>query len=222
MGEFQSTPPRGKRHQPLRRLAGLVGFNPRPRAGSDLQHHRPHRAVDRFQSTPPRGKRHVARTLRTLITKVSIHAPAREATRAAARPSSHGGVSIHAPAREATCMLIRAFVTNVSIHAPAREATLQGLGHEPPRLLFQSTPPRGKRLSWVAVSAPKSAMFQSTPPRGKRRDRRHRRCRDERDVSIHAPAREATGRRAPGRARPHCFNPRPRAGSDLKPPSSML
>ena len=53
---FQSTPPRGKRLEPLIRRASC-GFNPRPRAGSDsvLQGSRASRAV--FQSTPPRGKR---------------------------------------------------------------------------------------------------------------------------------------------------------------------
>ena len=126
--QFQSTPPRGKRRwrststrsartrfNPRPRAgsdpkpcAGLppLGFNPRPRAGSDAAPARAHRGAPlKFQSTPPRGKRRArAPSPGAARCSVSIHAPAREATRPAAgrRPSSSRPVSIHAPAREAT------------------------------------------------------------------------------------------------------------------------
>ena len=54
---------------------------------------------------------------------------------------------------------------------------------------FQSTPPRGKRPP-VGLPHRHDPTFQSTPPRGKRRARTG--GSHEQDVSIHAPAREAT------------------------------
>ena len=238
-GLFQSTPPRGKRpvsrqradrpevsiHAPAREatcrhprrstLCGTCRFNPRPRAGSDVQR-------------APLG----------LSYDVSIHAPAREAT-----PGRlvliHGGleVSIHAPAREATHPTLKtkflklAFQSTpprgkrpgcsggaslgpeqfqstpprgkrhvgddrvhdlcVSIHAPAREATPRP-SCRAGRPVFQSTPPRGKRLRALAQRLARViVLFQSTPPRGKR----------------------PTG--IPSCRPASCFNPRPRAGSDL-------
>jgi len=54
-----------------------------------------------FQSTPPRGGRPLAR-LAVLFSTVSIHAPARGATKTRPRPHPSTSVSIHAPARGAT------------------------------------------------------------------------------------------------------------------------
>ncbi len=99
---FQSTPPRGGRHIAGKELISRSSFNPRPRAGGD--------AIE--------GK------LAPAQYKVSIHAPARGATRNAT------GIRMS---------------NLVSIHAPARGATWQD---EPERVTktFQSTPPRGGRL----------------------------------------------------------------------------
>ena len=261
--QFQSTPPRGKRlrlsgsrhtghrvsiHAPAReatcgsrsassRRCGC--FNPRPRAGSDLApraasplcgtcfNPRPRAGSDqpvRLAHCPPLGLVSIHAPAREATPPkqepsprhhVSIHAPAREATRRnpAGRPEE---VSIHAPAREATCSdgmgavrgpvsihapareatrpeLLVARIGRVSIHAPAREATRStGPTPPPPMRAFQSTPPRGKRLSRIALSTCWSAWFQSTPPRGKRPRRLELHPRARRAVSIHAPAREAT------------------------------
>ena len=99
---------------------------------------------------------------------------------------------------------------------------------------FQSTRPRGARLSsWKPTAA--DYKFQSTRPRGARR-RPRRGARLDRHVSIHAPARGATRLRrtsnasyfvsihAPargatvgeyaGRGRERSFNPRAREGRD--------
>src|SRR5947209_4859312 len=142
-----------------------------------------------FQSTPPRGGRHVGHVSRIIGIRVSIHAPARGATREEDRygPSRkfqstppRGGrpksgaeqpnltVSIHAPARGATGILWPSRrPMRVSIHAPARGATRAAI------------------------------RFTS-------------RCR----VSIHAPARGATDAAVLGVRRTGSFNPRPRAGGD--------
>jgi len=144
-GTFQSTRPRGARQsRPLSVLTSIQFQSTRPRGarlswdGSRLHH-------DKFQSTRPRGARQNmgisisylsrfnprAREGRDGIQKssqrrqhVSIHAPARGATRAVLFPRQIMAVSIHAPARGATWMVLTlAMVSWVSIHAPARGAT---------------------------------------------------------------------------------------------------
>ena len=55
----------------------------------------------------------------------------------------------------------------ISIHASAREATLS-FGFPPFALLFQSTPPRGRRRHPARQTRLSGRRFQSTPPRGRR------------------------------------------------------
>ena len=98
-------------------------FNPRAREGRDEAGRRDIHACQMFQSTRPRGARQESQCIRFSVFLVSIHAPARGATRDVLR---------HAP------------VMRVSIHAPARGATPRAA-----LLLFrnafQSTRPRGAR-----------------------------------------------------------------------------
>ena len=120
-------------------------FNPRSREGSDMQSE-----------------------IRPSHLSISIHAPARGATRWRSgrlrknynfNPRSREGsdkrfdrnlwtweISIHAPARGATTGDTTGFLyTSISIHAPARGATkANGTWHSTPK--FQSTLPRGERL----------------------------------------------------------------------------
>ena len=56
-------------------------FNPRPHAGGDSSSSITGVASVSFQSTPPRGGRHKVRLSATTHSVVSIHAPARGATR---------------------------------------------------------------------------------------------------------------------------------------------
>ena len=76
-----------------------------------------------FQSTRPRGARQQTAYDCEFVIEVSIHAPARGATSAAAKKQSLDAVSIHAPARGATTRSGR----NEAI------------------TMFQSTRPRGAR-----------------------------------------------------------------------------
>ena len=151
-------------------------FNPRPRAGSDLR--RVH-TIDQFA--------------------VSIHAPAREATR---RRCAAGAVARCAAGA----------VAAVSIHAPAREATrCSAVPAEPCTSGFNPRPRAGSDSAKmttcatyaVSIHAPAREATQFVDPR-----ERHL------VVSIHAPAREATWM-PPVRRWRSCFNPRPRAGSDI-------
>ena len=75
---FQSTRPRGARHLETFFKFTLAGFNPRARAGRDVQRLGQFGRL-LFQSTRPRGARHCI-WHKHLRCKVSIHAPARGAT----------------------------------------------------------------------------------------------------------------------------------------------
>ena len=121
---FQSTPPHGGRRDLDLRLAGISRFNPRPRTGGDscslspispsckFQSTPPHGGRPRrprrppgpfpFQSTPPHGGRRGIKLCDATFVGVSIHAPARGATRRPRGLEDRPVVSIHAPARGAT------------------------------------------------------------------------------------------------------------------------
>ena len=122
-------------------------FNPRPRTGGDFPLPAEVTALTRFQSTPPHGGRpitdegaeammllfqstpphggrHEVHVVPDLARHVSIHAPARGATRPHHERAGLDGVSIHAPARGATRQSPALSPDEaVSIHAPARGAT---------------------------------------------------------------------------------------------------
>ena len=144
---FQSTPLREGRHVVICGKSNKNGsFNPRPCARGDRRCGLRMSALQSFQSTPLRegrpcpydgaiktagfNPRPCARgdrgqgSLFQDFANVSIHAPARGATRPTPPAACRSHVSIHAPARGATieiiCML---HPLRVSIHAPARGAT---------------------------------------------------------------------------------------------------
>ena len=149
----------------------------------------------------------------TSISQVSIHAPARRATRPG-RTNLRASVSIHAPARGAT-IPIGAYRCRNSGFNPRPRA-----GGDRPRLaamrpyhMFQSTPPRGGRPRPEPSEPIVKTRFNPRPRAGGDRTLAFvlSTCRD---VSIHAPARGATIPRCPPRSVDRCFNPRPRAGGD--------
>ncbi len=146
---------------------------------------------------------------------VSIHAPAMGATSTYTEINEAAPVSIHAPAMGATPNHPGQLVCqpDVSIHAPARGATSAIHNNEeiitcfnpraregrdvraglpnPSSKEFQSTRPRGARLT-VNQYLTGFTLFQSTRPRGARLfwDQT---AMSIATVSIHAPARGATG-----------------------------
>ncbi len=130
------------------------------------------RGNGRFQSTPPRGRRRWYGAPCGPCCRVSIHASAREATFRRVRPEPDRCVSIHASAREAT---------------PALYLGRADGG-------FQSTPPRGRRrVDWAGVAG----VLHSFNPRLRAGgDDITNTPVPQRQVSIHASAREAT---PPGR-----------------------
>jgi len=212
---FQSTPPRrGRRHgrgqarasisvsihAPAkgateacsRSASAFVGFNPRPREGGDVYALIVcHASLSVFQSTPPRRGRPFAAYQDHNFTRVSIHAPAKGATLdSGLRPPSR-------------C---------VSIHAPAKGATFRDL-QELSLPLFQSTPPRRGRLSRPRVLHLETRGFNPRPREGGDP------CKNGYHVvtlvSIHAPAKGATGLSQLFSSFEVCFNPRPREGGDV-------
>ncbi len=123
---FQSTRPHGARRRSSAACTSGEGFNPRARTGRDAWISARQRPSSWFQSTRPHGARPVGPGRLGILRMVSIHAPARGATRAAGPPSRSFRVSIHAPARGATLPgQLLGHVAAVSIHAPARGATQQ-------------------------------------------------------------------------------------------------
>ena len=124
--EFQSTHPRGVRltgHMPAIQDSAFQSTHPR---GVRLADYMGIPSGIPFQSTHPRGVRHGILIGLGHIALVSIHAPAWGATLFLDQPSARRGVSIHAPAWGATGVV-------VFTHKTAG--------------LFQSTHPRGVRLS---------------------------------------------------------------------------
>ena len=147
--------------------------------------------------------------------KVSIHAPARGATRTQAAEDVHPVyVSIHAPARGATFMRASSSSCIWSFNPRAREGRDKSLGKRFLLMVrFQSTRPRGARpTSQSRLSG--HDLFQSTRPRGARPSA-FKPSAFAVGVSIHAPARGATTqtyRRVDGS---QGFNPRAREGRDV-------
>ncbi len=233
---FQSTPPRGGRPATFYRARFESVFQSTPPRGGRREACCRSRGSAVFQSTPPRGGRLDSGGHHTERVYVSIHAPARGATR-----------------------LLQPFLRmDMFQSTPPRGGRHASSGTVHQWMLFQSTPPRGGRPGSAAIVFTVTS-FQSTPPRGGRPSPVHRRtCRKSfnprpreggdygcpagkngacpfqstpprggrrpqpivdlptQSVSIHAPARGATPARRPARAGTQSFNPRPREGGDAR------
>ncbi len=123
-----------------------------------------------FQSTLPRGERLGIYFAIKYLYEVSIHAPARGATKGRGRLDVWiESVSIHAPARGATLVLRLLAIRHSGFNPRSREGS------------DTLNTRRSSIYSW----------FQSTLPRGERHYPARRTISSSR-VSIHAPARGAT------------------------------
>ena len=121
--KFQSTPPRGGRRETIRVVTPFVmHFNPRPREGGDSRPKHSPSPRSYFNPRPREGGDHLE-WKGVYGCRISIHAPARGATKLRQYLST---------------------IQTISIHAPARGATFGGR-LEDFRPKFQSTPPRGGR-----------------------------------------------------------------------------
>ena len=169
--EFQSTHPRRVRRRTRKyRLREESYFNPRTREGCDFL-------------LPP------SQVVPVLI---SIHAPAKGAT-AADRPF-HGLCGYFNPRTREGCDIYGCYagvgVSDISIHAPAKGATFV-FQNPDPFIIFQSTHPRRVRPKATTMTA-MMTIFQSTHPRRVRLPG-DRQSDMSITISIHAPAKGATG-----------------------------
>ena len=188
--EFQSTLPRGER--PQKAVLKAVEYI--------------------FQSTLPRGERQELRTEFQFLHTISIHAPARGATKQKKHPALFRNISIHAPARGATMfrqagsdprnnfnprsregsdysLALPPFRFQISIHAPARGATEEDSKTDADPNISIHAPARG--ATYLYQIKKRFLQFQSTLPRGERLQITRFRF-PLFLISIHAPARGAT------------------------------
>ena len=208
---FQSTHPHGVRPQRLVNCFPFIGFNPRTRTGCDSSaffsqfpglcfNPRTRTGCDSLYANYPRFR------------SVSIHAPARGATRPSAVPMLVSRVSIHAPARGATKLNTRSIGTSGFQSTHPHGVRLCNPNVSKNFLPFQSTHPHGVRLAafklsfvwyWVSIHAPARGATRFSqihwlvpkvsihaPARGATSGDTKQSVRQS--VSIHAPARGAT------------------------------
>ncbi len=214
-------PARGATDPVVRIERPSCGFNPRPRAGGDSRPVRPAVCAAVFQSTPPRGGRH--RYSANLWPCQSFNP----------RPRAGGDQRQWATMSWAASFNPRPRAGGDAVDGPEVRQVC----------LFQSTPPRGGRLCSTITLDMGQRGFNPRPRAGG--DRSLKPCNSPAEVSIHAPARGATTllarpwfllrvRRMPcqcyagtfqstpprgGRSSvPSGFNPRPRAGGDIRMP----
>ena len=123
-------------------------------------------------------------------------------------------VSIHAPARGATKSYIRPIIKEVTFQFTLPRGERLKSSPEPMCLLsFQFTLPRGERLSFF-FRAESSLRFQFTLPRGERQGCRCSRCRGAR--RFNSRSREGSDRSGVSDIQSGlCFNSRSREGSDV-------
>ena len=116
-----------------------------------------------FQFTPLREGRHPLHECNTEGIFISIHAPPRGATGSPDRRAERDSISIHAPPRGATIRFKSTiFPSRISIHAPPRGATC-GVVRRLHSTLFQFTPLREGRQSYVSSKNSFVSDFNSRP-----------------------------------------------------------
>ncbi len=157
-----------------------------------------------------------------LMQTISIHAPARGATPLLRDiPQDRTGFQSTLPRgeRQKQCN-VDVISISISIHAPARGATVPIIPYDTVHKNFNPRSREGSDVTGWRVR-PHSLQFQSTLPRGERPQFIKHRLRQV-CISIHAPARGATGDLFLWMAAMQDFNPRSREGSDsgsvLAPP----
>ena len=152
---FQSTLPRGERHIRICISCMMMWhFNPRSREGSDYAPHQISRDTVHFNPRSREGSDSFTLYFSQRRENISIHAPARGATKAERLTESLRLFQSTLPRGERLLFdLPGNILQRISIHAPARGATLTTPSHLR-YLRFQSTLPRGERLLRVLQSIP--------------------------------------------------------------------
>ena len=211
MACFDPRPREGGDRRGRRESRSDCSFDPRPREGGDCRGIPTLRRSIRFRSTPPRRGRQAPSTRPSARRGVSIHAPAKGATRCAVGVDRDADVSIHAPAKGATRLgamrttcqtfrstpprrgrrgqLVSRSAIDVSIHAPAKGAT----GRREPASRLDGFDPR-PREGGDAAASHRHERCRGFDPRPREGGDAHdaAACTIGMHVSIHAPAKGAT------------------------------
>ncbi len=232
------TPAKGATFQYYTNSFFLRNFNPRSREGSDMQHDGDRKGLLGFRSTLPRRERPPSNTLSPPLKTISIHAPAKGATRP--RYSSllkHQ--NFNPRSREGSDQTLSSIESPLCDFNPrSREGSdiLKAQVNDD-FLKFQSTLPRRERRipftprqACVTYFNPRSRegsdllqeadhlhqiVFQSTLPR-RERLRALPLLFPATRISIHAPAKGATQCGSAVRLLSCNFNPCSREGSDIR------
>ena len=169
-----------------------MGFNPRPRTGSDEALEGEALALEGFNPRPRTGSDEALEG-EALALEGFNPRPRTGSDRRVQAGALWVRVSIHAPARGATCLGSGSATFDLFQSTPPHgERPRKSLSTASP-CSFQSTPPHGERPRWV-VKKHRVVEFQSTPPHGERLVSWWQ-AQHLDPVSIHAPARGATCRR---------------------------
>ena len=185
-------PAKGATASSIRRRSRPGGFDPRSREGSDAMFGMAATSVIGFRSTLPRRERHELRDLVDQPHHVSIHAPVKGATGSARHRGRPRAPGFDPRSREGS--------DDGALGSPARAECFD---------------PRSREGSDLPIWEPglSPCQFRSTLPRRERRGLVGEVGKLQL-VSIHAPAKGATGRcREQHRVAPG-FDPRSREGSD--------
>ena len=217
------------------RSAAPHDFNSRPSARGDeelqalryyprISIHAPPRGATIFEqcgklladfNSRPSARGDVGKVLRGVQSVISIHAPPRGATLRIKYIPLYLPISIHAPPRGATrSNWQRIDGQSISIHAPPRGATNRLPHIHRAIAIFQFTPLREGRRNHATCEAGKKRYFNSRPS-----------ARGDLPsviypfsvlvISIHAPPRGATQRKASRMPHRRYFNSRPSARGDI-------
>ena len=163
---------------------------------------------------PARGAT-VESTYQLITQYISIHAPARGATTPRHPPSQDHGISIHAPARGATenIKIVMIYLSEFQSTLPRGERRHRKYLLNSPQK-FQSTLPRGERQKITNGYGAGFCISIHAPARGATGDAQN--FAHPFFISIHAPARGATSADISGLSTTSFyFNPRSREGSDM-------
>ena len=190
----------------------VAHFNPRSREGSDAYSSAFWRVITNFNPRSREGSDAVRHARRRRV-DISIHAPAKGATRHSRKRPSHTRFQSTLPRRERPSS--GAFViTPLHFNPRSREGSD---GSNPDafqqRILFQSTLPRRERLELSSPTLLDTKSISIHAPAKGATDYFFIQLAQSK-ISIHAPAKGATRSARWRSCSPHHFNPRSREGSD--------
>ena len=189
--KFQSTPPRRERPVKKLDLQLMIYFNPRPREGSDFSRTITEKRLKNFNPRPREGSDSLTNNF--IIGSVIFQStpPRRERRNTFFNNVSHSNISIHAPAKGATRRSVQKSISSWKFQStPPRRERHAVISNGRYKSIFQSTPPRRERLSRHKVRELDAKISIHAPAKGATVEASKYKVLYE--ISIHAPAKGAT------------------------------